>query len=212
LDNTTAVSYLVGMSTDEFWRVIAASEAPKREVQLRKLTAKLNKLSRKELIGFHRKFIELQIAAFTWDLWFVAWLFGGQMLSDDSFSDFRNWLISRGKAVYERGLHEPDSLLDELRKAEHPEFEAFGYVASEVFDERFDADFPAMNIRLPKAPAGGKWLRAQAKKRKQSNLLNDCQVFYELTEQDYRAIAKQFPRTWSASEVAVQFEKARTGV
>src|SRR4051812_18325263 len=173
------------MSTDEFWRVIDATKAPKREVQLRKLTAKLKKLSRKELIGFHGKFMELQIAAFTWDLWFVAWLFRGQMLSDDSFSDFQNWLISRGKAVYEIGLRDPDSLLDALRKAEHPEFEEFGYVADDVFEDRFDEDFPAMKIRFPKAPAGGKWLRAQAKKRKQSNLLNQCQVFSQLTEHDY---------------------------
>jgi hypothetical protein len=200
------------MSTDDFWRVIDATKAPKREVQLRKLTAKLEKLSRKELIAFHRKFIELQIAAFTWDLWFVAWLFQGQMLSDDSFSDFRNWLISRGKTVYEKGLRDPDSLLDELRKAEHPVFEEFGYIASRVFDDRFNEDFPAIKIRFPKAPAGGEWLRAQAKKRKQSNLLNECQVFYQLTEQDYVAIAKQFPRTWAHSDVAVQFEKARTGV
>jgi Protein of unknown function (DUF4240) len=200
------------MSTDEFWRLIDTTKVSKREVQLRKLTAQLKKLSRKELIAFHRKFIELQVAAFTWDLWFVAWLFKGQMLSDDSFSDFRNWLISRGKDVYERGLRDPDSLLDELRKAEHPEFEEFGYVADHVFDDRFNEDFPAIKIRFPKAPAGGEWLRAQAKKRKQTNLLNECQVFYQLTEQDYLAIAKQFPRTWSQSDVAVQFEKARTAV
>jgi hypothetical protein len=31
-------------------------------------------------------------------------------MSDDGFTDFRYWLISRGRDVYERALADPDSL------------------------------------------------------------------------------------------------------
>ncbi|MEO5978010.1 MAG: DUF4240 domain-containing protein, partial [Chryseolinea sp.] len=30
--------------------------------------------------------------------------------SDDGFADFRGWLISRGKSVYENSLSSPDNL------------------------------------------------------------------------------------------------------
>jgi Protein of unknown function (DUF4240) len=34
------------------------------------------------------------------------------VLSNESFSDFRDWLVSRGRDIYERDLADPDNLAD----------------------------------------------------------------------------------------------------
>jgi uncharacterized protein DUF4240 len=116
------------MNTEQFWKVIEVSSAMTQEEQLEKFKRELQCLTAGELTEFERHFVERKFAAYGWDLWVVAWLCEGGMCSDDGFADFRSWLISRGRAVYEAGLADADALVDELRQAEHPEFELFGYV------------------------------------------------------------------------------------
>ena len=116
------------MSTDQFWQIIEATHAPTREEQLEQFRRELQRLTPQELIEFEWIFAELTFAAYSWDLWLVAWLCHGGMCSDDGFSDFRSWLISRGRAIYESALNDVDALVEEMRQTEHPEFELFGYV------------------------------------------------------------------------------------
>jgi len=184
------------MSTEEFWTIIDSTKAVKQEKQVTRLTGELQKLSREGLIQFERKLIELKSAAYTWDLWLVACLFQGGVCSDDGFADFRSWLIASGRAVYEKGLHDPDSIVEKMRRAENPEFEEFDYVAGEVYEEKFGKEMP--DIRLPhrKKPAGGDWLRPELRDRR-TNMLNHCMIFAELTAKDYAMIERQFPRTWA---------------
>src|ERR1035441_8731597 len=122
------------MNTDLFWQIIEATHAANQEEQLEGFRRGLQRLTPKELIEFERLFVERSFAAYSWDLWLVAWLCQGGRCSDDNFSDFRKWLISRGRAIYEAALENADVLADEMRKTEDPEFELFGYIPIETYE------------------------------------------------------------------------------
>ena len=74
------------MDTNAFWALVARTRA---HAQLRDARGWANR----------------------WDLWAAAHLaLGGA--SDDSFLDFRNWLISHGRETYERASADPASIAD----------------------------------------------------------------------------------------------------
>src|SRR5579859_3614866 len=64
----------------------------------------LQRLAPQEMIKFWHIFVERKFAAYSWDLWLVVWLCQGGWCSDDGFHDFRAWLISRCRAIYEAAL------------------------------------------------------------------------------------------------------------
>lgn len=145
---------------------------------------------------FERLFVEYCFAAYSWDLWLVAWLCQGGMCSDDGFMDFRSWLISRGRATYGTALANADSLADEMRQTDHPEFESFGYVPGQTYRALTGEDFPDFGFRHPKEPCGGDWLRPALKDRTGSKILNRCVVFREMGDEEFAAIEQRFPRVW----------------
>lgn len=75
----------------------------------------------------------LKNSAYRFDLWAAAYLAGGGC-SDDSFMDFRSWLISRGRSAYESVTDNPDNLAD-LDPGEDYFFEGFQYVPAAVYRE-----------------------------------------------------------------------------
>src|SRR5262249_33752044 len=91
-----------------------------------------------EAAHFRRTFLSYLDRAYRWDLWRAAFLIGGGC-SDDSFMDFRSWLISLGRDVYERAISDPDSLPDVVTApaVAGAFFEAFGPDLSD------DSGFPA---------------------------------------------------------------------
>jgi hypothetical protein len=64
-----------------------------------------------ELRAFGTMFRTFRARAYRWDLWEAGSLINEGM-GDDSFDDFRAWLISCGRMVYEQALANPDSLAD----------------------------------------------------------------------------------------------------
>jgi hypothetical protein len=184
------------MNTDQFWQIIEATHAATREEQLEKFRRELRRLTPRELIEFWRLFVERSFAAYRWDLWLVAWLCQGGSCSDDGFMDFRNWLISRGRAIYAAALEDADTLADEMRRTEDPEFELFGSVPCQAYEAMTGQEFPELDICHPTEPAGGGWLRPELKDRTGSKLLNLCVVFSEMGDQEYLAIERRFPRVW----------------
>lgn len=185
------------MDIEQFWRIIDSTHAPTLEEQLERFRRELQHLTAEELIEFERHFFERKIAAYSWDVWVVAWLCEGGLCSDDSFADFRSWLISRGRVTYEAALGDPDALVDEMRQTEHREFELFGYVPGQIYREMTGGDFPDFGFQHPKDPVGGDWLRPQLKDRSGSRLLNRCVVFGEMGNEEFAAIERRFPRIWA---------------
>src|SRR5262245_12955539 len=99
----------------EFWslidrsRAIASGDVDKQEAELERL---LIGRSVEDLVAFDRILYELhRVAHGRDDLWDAGYLIDGGM-SDDSFSDFCDWLITRGRQVYELALADPDNLAD----------------------------------------------------------------------------------------------------
>ena len=185
------------MSTEQFWQIIEATRATTQEQQLDLLRQELEQLAPGELIEFERILSERLFAAFNWDLWVVAWLCEGGLCSDDNFMDFRQWLISRGCAVFDAALENPDSLVDEMRQTEHRAFESFSYVPANIYRELTGEELPDLALEHPKEPTGGDWLRPELKDRSNNPILNLCVVFNELGADEYRRIEQRFPRIWA---------------
>ena len=116
------------MPEDRFWTLIEQS-LPLNEDQAKRLTAVLETLPCEEKQAFYLRFNEVHRAAYRWDIWAAAYLYGGGC-SDDAFMDFRCGLIGLGRQAYEAVLRHPDDLVEYVQ--EQPEetlfHEQFGYV------------------------------------------------------------------------------------
>jgi len=196
------------MDIDQFWQIIEATRAATQDEQLDKFRGELKRLRPDDLIQFEHDFVEREFAAYSWDLWVVAWLCQGGRCSDDGFSDFRRWLISRGRAIYEAAIADADALFDEMRHTEDPAFELFGYIPGEIYRTMTGGEFPELGFQHPREPLGGDWLPPELKNRNGRKLLNRCVVFYEMEDQEYAAIERRFPRIW---ELCVQRGIITTG-
>jgi hypothetical protein len=71
-------------------------------------------------------------------LWGVAFDIGGGC-SDDMFDDFRSWLISMGREVYEAAVRDPETVYQVAEQAGLKDdvfFEGFQYVPYRVWREK----------------------------------------------------------------------------
>jgi hypothetical protein len=145
------------MMKKRFWDIIAASRAgfdpqdidASMERQVARLHELLSALPVEEVRAFERLFAERMDEAYSRPkriedgrpldgLWAVAYDIGGGC-SDDSFDDFRSWLISMGQQVYEAVLREPRKVYEVLEKAgldDEAFFEELQYVPSRVLREK----------------------------------------------------------------------------
>jgi len=186
------------MNPDQFWEIIdRTTPASTQKEQLELFQWELEQLSLAELDAFGNIFGELFIQAYNWDLWLVAWLARRGMCSDDGFHYFRLWLISRGRAVCESALADPEAIAGLIAETEEPSFESFGYVMTKVRRQKTSEERDDRGPKHPKQPSGGDWLRPELKDRSGSKLLNLCVVFNELTEADFAVIEQRFPRLWA---------------
>ena len=142
------------MTSKRFWEIVdqsAESGGPDRQAQA--LEQSLRKLSQTELPSFRDAYLRAHRAANHWDLWAAAYLINGGC-SDDGFSYFRDWLIAQGQDVYEAALEDPDSLADVLDEDTEAEFEDFGYIVDEVYEDRFEDEMPPSKVGPDGSPEG----------------------------------------------------------
>jgi hypothetical protein len=150
------------MEAAEFWDIIeksheAAGGDP--DEQIDHLEASLRELEPDDIVDFDRLFSEFHHDAFSWPLWGAAYVIGGGC-SDDGFADFRGWLISRGRKVYEAALASPESLADVVDDDEETQVEGFQYVASQAWagvTGEDEEDFPEHDIEHRETPIGVEW-------------------------------------------------------
>lgn len=140
------------MSEAEFWETVRRSAEfesdPERQIEA--LAADLNRLPPDDVAAFERAFQREQARAYTWDLWGAAYVAHGGA-SDDGFEYFQRWLISKGRAVFEAVLADPDSLADMLADdvGGPLEFEEFAYVARRVWAAKTGNDRSDPNGLFP---------------------------------------------------------------
>lgn len=150
------------MTNDTFWDIVAKSKSASGGdwgAQAEALRRELSRLAADEIVEFERIFGEYADQAYRSDLWGAAYVIGGGC-SDDAFIDFRSWLISMGRPVYEQAMADPDSLaeIDIGPDAEEEAFfEEFAYVASEAYETKMGSDMPYPQRDHPADPAGERW-------------------------------------------------------
>jgi hypothetical protein len=154
------------MHLDEFWAIIQDSRLNfdpalrdgNKEHQIQRLQQALGELPVEEIVEFQRHFDERMNEAYRWDLWAAAYIVEGGC-SDDGFSDFRSWLISMGREVFNAALRDPESLVDvaDAPGIEDCSFEEFQYVPSQLYEDMMDEDLPETGVSQLEEPLGGAW-------------------------------------------------------
>jgi len=137
------------MTEDQFWEIIEVTKSDAADVQVSALAAHLKTQNPDRIIEFQSIYNMLLDRAYRWDLWGAAYVkIGG--CSDDGFDYFCDWLISRGRAVYETVLKDPENLADTDLSGDS-DMEAFRYVAYEVYHAKTgrEMDLPSSTRSYP---------------------------------------------------------------
>jgi hypothetical protein len=176
------------MSEEEFWALIQLSRGGTDSKvilaeQTDNLVRELQELSEVLLADFISIFYKQLWRCYDWDMWAVAYVayFG---CSDDSFEEFRSWLISCGKNNFEQCLSSIDFasrlVLDYFpSKAVGEDSEAFYMAPYTLFKTRFGASVhsrlePSIYQDETREPAGVPWEECELPERYPSifNILN----------------------------------------
>lgn len=156
------------MELDRFWEIIGESRrdfSPQlangnMRRQLVVLKELLSKLPVEEVAAFSNTFRKLYLDAYKWDLWAAAYIVEGGC-GDDSFTDFRYWLISMGHEVFDNAMANAETLAHIAFQPgiEYTRFEKFGYVADEVGRELDETAYYAglIDFEYPVSPSGMAW-------------------------------------------------------
>lgn len=110
------------------------------------LKIKLADLTDQQLIDFDKYFCINMRKSFTWELFGAAFVMAG--CNDEyGFSEFRCWLISRGKTVFENALANADSIAQctpvyHLNDQPYPYIDEYDLIAGLLYEERNDDELP----------------------------------------------------------------------
>ena len=140
------------MNKEMFWQLIDESrEACKDNIKgmAKYLEGRLSGLSLDEVKSYCGIFDTYHRAAGLDGVASVGNLMNHEMLTDDGFTDFRNWLIAQGKEIYLETMKNPEILAE---KAGEPiegwyEFELLGYAGMRIV-EQMTGDFKQSFVQL----------------------------------------------------------------
>lgn len=163
----------------EFWKIIQATGLGDggEEVQSNELRSQLNELHPNDLAKFIGVLDRLMYKTYSWDLWGAAYTIRGGA-SDDSFEDFRKWLISNGSDFFNQAIDNPDKLAELIDSDYEGDatFEEFSYIPMEIWSEKT----AKKSTDLPKDKAA----------------LYPSQPFGEPFEENEGHLARRYPKLW----------------
>ncbi|KAB8168594.1 DUF4240 domain-containing protein [Streptomyces sp. 3MP-14] len=142
------------MDETEFWALVdgtrlAAGRDPDLHAEL--LVERLTGLDPEAVHDFARHFEARFSRAYRWDLWGAACvLLNGA--GDDAFENFRCWLISQGRTVFEGALADPDALaelLPDFDERTEGEAEEIGYAAFDAYEHLTGVELPDLGLGDP---------------------------------------------------------------
>ncbi len=136
------------MPDDQFWKLIKFTHEKSKgdfEAQQQILHKELQKLRPIDIIHFDNKFRKLRGEAYTWNLWGAIYIINGGC-GDDSFMDFRGWLIAQGKDFYYQTVSNPESLVDVDSDRINVDWEGMGYIPNTVFEENTGVKMPSAQV------------------------------------------------------------------
>jgi len=150
------------MNIDEFWKLIETSREqvtdPFEAHEV--LCEELISMGKQEIIEFSKHWYDLMNKSYKWDLWAVAYIIGGGC-SDDGFTDFRYWLISQGKEVFNKVVESPKTVIEFVNENTFAGYEEIGYVMHEAFEEVTGGDelpgLDELGLSWLEDPVGNQW-------------------------------------------------------
>ena len=146
------------MDESKFWGIVQGAHDESggdMDEKCEAVKTSIASLSKEDAIVFSHLFDEMMDKAYSWPLWAAAYIINGGC-SDDSFSDFRASLISRGRQSYESAIANPESLVDEESDEDTLFYEGYQYAVNDGVEA--SAGFvPDRNKPHPENPSGKEW-------------------------------------------------------
>ena len=137
------------MTELEFWQLATAENMQATSDDIaEQLKAKLTPLDDQSLAAFDKHFNLRMRESYQWKLWGAAYLIAA-CNSEFAFSEFRCWLISRGQAVFEKTLKNPDDLADfdimtKKDNQPYPYLDEYDLIAGQIYEDRGEEELPFM--------------------------------------------------------------------
>src|SRR5579859_5472976 len=151
------------MDEQMFWGIVQTAKDESggdHDVRFRSIVRQLSDLPCSDIAGFQEVLWNCVNGAYSWDLWGAAYIINGGC-SDDSFGDFRLWLVSMGEQGYRSAMSDPETVGDLQVGESDIFFEAMGGVADEAYGmstgRYFDDDVLVPSQNETGEPAGVKW-------------------------------------------------------
>lgn len=148
------------MDETEFWALVdgtrlAAGRDPDLHAEL--LVERLTGLDPEAVHDFARHFEARFSRAHRWGLWGAARvLLDGA--DEETFENFRCWLMSQGRTIFEGALADPDALaelLPDFDKRTEGEAEEVGYAAFDAYEQLTGVELPDLGLSDPGAGPEG---------------------------------------------------------
>jgi hypothetical protein len=144
------------MNEAQFWNLVQeAHDAAEGDMDTKcaAIESLVGALSPADATAFGAHFERCMAEAYSWSLWGAAFVIRGGC-SDDSFSDFRASLISRGRAQFEAAQGDPESLAEVSLDEDDWVYEGYAYA---VWDGVEHAGGERAASLLPDDPSGDPW-------------------------------------------------------
>jgi hypothetical protein len=147
------------MNEEQFWGIIETAnnnaDGDFEELQ-DELANELRQLTPDEIILFSNRFRYFRGEANTWELWGAIYIIHGGC-GDDSFNDFREWVIGQGREFYYKTINDPESLVEfETDSIDEVDWEGLGYIPATVFTSLTGQDIASL-FEEKTEPTGTEW-------------------------------------------------------
>lgn len=132
------------MGDDQFWNIIHLSYKKANgdfKAQQHALKNELRRLAPQDILLFDNTFRKLRGDAYNWDLWGAIYIIHGGC-GDDSFLDFREWVLAQGREFYYKTIADPETLAQLSKEQIEVAWEGMGYIPTAVFEEITGTDMP----------------------------------------------------------------------
>lgn len=151
------------LDEETFWSIIQQSKqgASSNEQQEELLISALSELEPENIGEFNAIFRTKMSELYRWDLWAIAYIINGGC-SDDGFTEFRAWLICRGRDFYMQAIERPEFVGEQVPEGsdKEPSIETtygFDLIAGRVYEQKTGFHmFTDFSVE-PRNPSGYRW-------------------------------------------------------
>lgn len=150
------------MDEPHFWEIVQQAHDHADGDMDRKceiLMSAITKLSKDDARAFLGIFHATMDHAYSWPLWGAAYIINGGC-GDDTFSDFRASLISRGRIAFERAIADPESLATEDFDEDSWFYESYQYAVTDAV-KAVAGSIQPRDPPYPNESSGEKWSEDQ---------------------------------------------------